>query len=94
MTATDEPGTARSPGISYQQLLDTDTHPVPDVLRLESPRYAGTEDFSVERYTTREWHELEKERLWSRVWQYACRVDEIPDFSWHARIAIGQRQMP
>ena len=25
MTATDEPGTARSPGISYQQLLDTDT---------------------------------------------------------------------
>ena len=79
MTATDEPGTARSPGISYQQLLDTDTHPVPDVLRLESPRYAGTEDFSVERYTTREWHELEKERLWSRVWQYACRVDEIPE---------------
>ena len=79
MTATDEPGTARSPGISYQQLLDTDTHPVPDVLRLESPRYAGTEDFSVERYTTREWHDLEKERLWSRVWQYACRVDEIPE---------------
>ncbi|MEM7285119.1 MAG: aromatic ring-hydroxylating dioxygenase subunit alpha [Actinomycetota bacterium] len=79
MTAIDEPGAARSPGLSYQELLDTDTHPVPDVLRLESPRYAGTEDFSIDRYTTREWHELEKERLWSRVWQYACRVDEIPE---------------
>ena len=79
MTAIDEPGAARSPGLSYQELLDTDTHPVPDVLRLESPREAGTADFSVERYTTRAWHELEKERLWSRVWQYACRVDEIPE---------------
>jgi phenylpropionate dioxygenase-like ring-hydroxylating dioxygenase large terminal subunit len=79
MTTTDEPGAARSPGISYQQLLDEDTHPVPDVLRLESSRYAGSADFSVERYTTRAWHELEKERLWSRVWQYACRTDEIPE---------------
>ena len=26
----------RSAGISYQQLLDTDTRPVPEVLRLES----------------------------------------------------------
>ena len=24
--ATDRPGTARSPGLSYQQLLDGDTH--------------------------------------------------------------------
>ncbi len=79
MTTTDEPGAARSPGVTYQELLDQDTHPVPDVLRLESPRYAGTADFSIERYTTREWHEREKEHLWSRVWQYACRTDEIPE---------------
>jgi phenylpropionate dioxygenase-like ring-hydroxylating dioxygenase large terminal subunit len=72
-----ELGTARSPGITYQQLLDTDTHPVPDVLRLESPRYLGSDDISVRRYTTREYHELEKENLWSRVWQYACREEEI-----------------
>ena len=65
MTATDQPtdaGTARSPGISYQDLLDADTHPVPDVLRLESPRYLGSEDVPVERYTSREWYEKEKER--------------------------------
>ncbi len=58
MTTTDraaDAGTARSPGISYQDLLDADTHPVPAVLRLESPRYLGSEDVAVERYTSREW---------------------------------------
>ena len=32
---TVEPGTARSSGVSYQELLNTDAHPVPEVLRLE-----------------------------------------------------------
>ena len=68
----------RSPGISYQQLLDTDTHEVPAVLRLESPRYLGSKDVSIDRYISREWHELEKAKLWSRVWQYVCREEEIP----------------
>ena len=70
---------ARSPGITYQELLDTDTHPVPDVLRLESPRYLGSDDIPIERYTSREWHEREVERLWKRVWQFACREEHIPD---------------
>ena len=69
----------RSPGITYQQLLDEDTHPVPDVLRLESAVSFGPDEFPITRYTTREWHEVEKEKLWSRVWQYACRADEIPE---------------
>lgn len=76
---TEAAGAARSPGISYQQLLDTDTHEVPGVLRLESPKYLGSEDISTERYTSREWHEKEVANLWSRVWQYACREDEIPE---------------
>ena len=67
------PGTARSPGISYQELLDTDTHEVPEVLRLESPRYFGSQDMPVERYTSREWHEKEVKYIWSRTWQFACR---------------------
>jgi phenylpropionate dioxygenase-like ring-hydroxylating dioxygenase large terminal subunit len=75
----EEWASARSPGITYQELLDTDTHPVPDVLRLESPKYLGSADFSKERYTSREWHDAEKLNLWARVWQYACRADEIPE---------------
>ena len=67
---------ARSPGITYQQLLDTDTRNVPEVLRLESPRDLGSNDVDVDHYTARAWHELEAERLWPRVWQFACRESD------------------
>ena len=60
-----DPPAARSPGLTYQQLLDTDTHEVPAVLRLESPQFLGDEDVSIDRYISREWHEREKERLWT-----------------------------
>ena len=72
-------GTPRSPGISYQGLLDSDTHEVPAVLRLESPQYLGDADIPIDRYISAEWHQREVSRLWSRVWQYACREDEIPE---------------
>ncbi|TAK99004.1 MAG: aromatic ring-hydroxylating dioxygenase subunit alpha [Rhodospirillaceae bacterium] len=32
-----------------------------------------------ERYFDRGFFELEKERLWSRTWQMACRLEEIPE---------------
>jgi phenylpropionate dioxygenase-like ring-hydroxylating dioxygenase large terminal subunit len=70
---------ARSPGISYQELLDSDTRAVPDVLRLTSSRFLGSDDLPVGRYTSRAWHELEVERLWKRVWQFACREEDIPE---------------
>lgn len=79
----------RSPGITYQQLLDADTHPVPAVLRLESPKDLGLQEYPVSRYTTREWHDLEKERLWRRVWQMACREEEIPAAGDHYRYDIA-----
>jgi len=83
MTIIDRPapGEARSPGISYQELLDTDSRPenVPVVLRKVSATHLGTADVPVERYTSRHVHELEKERLWSRVWQMACREEDLPE---------------
>jgi phenylpropionate dioxygenase-like ring-hydroxylating dioxygenase large terminal subunit len=82
MTATESSETAaeaRSPGLTFQDLLDADTHPVPDVLRLESPRYFGSEDIPIERYISREWHRREVDQLWSKVWQFACREEHIPE---------------
>ena len=70
---------ARSPGITYQELLDQDTHPVPEVLRLESARYLGSADVPVTRYTSRAYHRREVARLWRRVWQFACREEHIPE---------------
>ena len=72
-------GTARSPGISYQDLLSADSREVPAVLRLESPKYLGSTDIPIDRYISAEWHQREVSRLWSRVWQYTCREDEIPE---------------
>ncbi len=34
---------------------------------------------STARYTSREFHERERERLWMRVWQVVCRADDLPD---------------
>ena len=82
MTATDptiDPTGPRSPGLTYQQLLDAETHPVPDVLRLESPRHLGSEDVPIERYISRDWHRLEVERVRKSVWQFACRDEHIPE---------------
>ena len=43
------------------------------------PGWYGDHDIAVARYTSREFHELEKRLLWSRVWQMACRLEEIPE---------------
>jgi phenylpropionate dioxygenase-like ring-hydroxylating dioxygenase large terminal subunit len=79
--SVDEEGvrTARSPGSSYQEIIGADRQPGTDVLRHEHPGRFGDQDIDVARYTSRAFHELEKEWLWSRVWQMACRVEEIPE---------------
>jgi nitrite reductase/ring-hydroxylating ferredoxin subunit len=79
----------KSPGLTYQDLLDRDSHPVPPVLRLQSPKDFGNADISVARYTTKEWHEREVERLWKRVWQFACREEDIPEPGDHIRYDIA-----
>ncbi len=34
--------------------------------------------FGVEPYLSKEWAEQEADRLWAKVWQHACRLEEIP----------------
>jgi phenylpropionate dioxygenase-like ring-hydroxylating dioxygenase large terminal subunit len=69
---------ARSEGISYQALLDSDSHPVPKVLRIEASIRPGVQKIPTERYTSAEFHALEREKLWKRVWQMACREEDVP----------------
>ena len=78
----------RSPGITYQELLDLDSRDVPDVLRLQSPKDMGLNEFPVTRYTTREYHEKETQHLWKKVWQFACREEDIPEPGDHYRYDI------
>ena len=72
-------GTNRSAGISYIELLDQDSHPVRDIMRVESPMEPGPTKVPVERYFSKDFHDLEVEKVWKRVWQMACHQDDIPE---------------
>lgn len=73
-----KPGEARCPAITIQQIVAKDLRPPPPVLTLESPRYLGDADISVDRYYSRETFEQERATMWSRTWQWACREEHIP----------------
>lgn len=69
----------RFEGTSYQDLLDLETVDVPGFLREKSNPYLGDEDLSVERYISPEFFAAENEKMWPRVWQMACREEDIPE---------------
>jgi nitrite reductase/ring-hydroxylating ferredoxin subunit len=69
----------RSPGVSYQDLLDLDTHEVPDFLRSETDTDYGVADIPAYFYFSPEIAELENQRIWRRTWQFACRTEVIPN---------------
>ena len=72
-------GSDRSAGVDYLKLLDEDSHPVRDILRVESPMGPGPTKVAAERYFSKEFHDLEVEKVWKRIWQMACHEDDIPD---------------
>jgi len=76
---TSERGQARSAGLSYQRLLDSDTRTVNPVLRMDQPAFLGDDDKPASQYFSRDVHDLEMERIWLRCWQFACREEHIPN---------------
>ena len=72
-------GTDRSAGTSYDELFDDDTHPVSEVLRRVGEHLPGNTRVPARVYYAHDVHDLEVERLWSRVWQLACLAEEIPE---------------
>jgi nitrite reductase/ring-hydroxylating ferredoxin subunit len=46
-----------------------------------------------ERYTSREFLDLEMERLWSRVWQVACREEELAEVGDYVEYMIGDQSI-
>lgn len=73
----------KSRGVTYQELLDVDTHTVARSLRLVSPMAPGPTYVPVEQFTSAEFHRIEVEKLWKRVWQMACREEDIPGVGDH-----------
>ena len=56
---------------AFAKMLAADTNPqhITTALKRNAPLPPGPALIPVERYISREYHELEKEHLWARVWQ-------------------------
>ena len=74
---------ARFEGESYQDILDRDSREVPECLRAEEAPYLGSDSVPATHYTGQERFDLEAEHMWMRVWQMACRIEEIPNVGDH-----------
>jgi phenylpropionate dioxygenase-like ring-hydroxylating dioxygenase large terminal subunit len=66
------------PIVSVQDVFDDDTVPPPPSLRRNGWVDLGTADVDRDRYYSADFHRLEVERMWRRVWQVACREEDIP----------------
>ena len=78
MAAPTKTNQGRSRALTYQELLDTDTRPVPEVLRTVNPLDLPYQEIAIDRYLSPDFFNLEVEKLCKRVWQMACREDDIP----------------
>ena len=69
----------RTPDTSYTEYLSEDAKKVPDFMVEESFEDLGSDDIDIERYTSKEFFKKEADCMWTRVWQFACRVEDIPE---------------
>ena len=79
----------RSAGISYQELIGRDAVPPPRTLTLENKFDGPPTTVPVNRYTTQAFHDLEMRQMWPKVWQMACRVEQIPNVGDYTTYEIG-----
>ena len=63
----------------FDEYLKVDRGTPPEYLFERSTEDLGNEKFSTDRYISREWHELEKEHMWFKVWNMVCRENDIPN---------------
>jgi nitrite reductase/ring-hydroxylating ferredoxin subunit len=69
----------RHPSESYQDILERDTRPVPDHLRQGPTRDLGDEGIPVTDYFDPAHFAKEVRHMWLKVWQWACREEDIPN---------------
>lgn len=73
-----QPGQARCPTVSTQEIIARDKVKAPGWVTEESYAFMGDEDVSIERYISKEYQDEEFKRMWTRTWQFACREEHIP----------------
>jgi len=84
-----QPGEHRCPGPSTRDLILADGWRVPEALVTESYRFLGDEDIAYDRYTSQAFFDLEMKKLWPKVWQWVCRVEEVREPGDYVTYDIG-----
>lgn len=74
-----KPGEARTPGQSTKDVILRDPTPAPKPLVTSKYQYLGDEDIPYDRYYSKEFFNQEIEKMWPKVWQWACREEHIPE---------------
>ena len=69
----------RCPGVSVRDLALADTNEVPEFLYTDEYENLGSDPIPASRYTDPDFFELEKRKMWPRVWQFAAREEELPE---------------
>src|ERR1700733_8734964 len=63
----------------YQQIVSADVRAAPGIFREYSQIDIDVPSVPRARYTDKAFFDLEVARMWSRVWQLACREEQIPE---------------
>jgi phenylpropionate dioxygenase-like ring-hydroxylating dioxygenase large terminal subunit len=88
------PSEARETMKSVQSILAADTGPaIPPTILADGPFSLGVDDIDTDRYTSVDFLKLEYEKLWSKVWQWACLAYEIPEVGDHTIYEIGDKSV-
>lgn len=69
----------KSPGPSYQEVLDRDKVPPPPILREEGDTEIPGMHWPIDVYFSAEQHQLEIDHLWKKVWQVAGRIEDLQE---------------
>ncbi|MBB6253320.1 aromatic ring-hydroxylating oxygenase subunit alpha [Nitrospirillum iridis] len=84
-----QPGAARCPADSTQDIIARDKVAAPGWVRSESYAFLGDGDVSTDRYIDPDYAKGEFERLWTRTWQFACREEHIPNVGDYSVYDVG-----
>lgn len=76
---------------TFGQWLEADNRKAPPAYARKTEFDLGADDVPVERYTSREFHELEMKHMWPRAWQMACHESNIREAGEYITYELGRR---
>ena len=83
----------RFPGPSYQDVIHRDGGLIPDILELQSNPPQSHTDIGFDRYLSPNFFSLEMEKMWRKVWQFACREEHVPEVGDYFVYDIGRHSI-